>query len=741
MFESNIDALMTTDTLGIITDVNRQMCAVTGRVSDELIGTPFKDYCTDSKRAEDGIRNVLAEGRVTNYELVIRAKDGKELAVSYNATTFTGEDGKLNGVFAAARDITDQKRLEEQLRQAQSYNRGLIESSVDAMLTVAPDYTITDVNEQMVRLSGYSRGQLIGSSFKEYFSEPERAASGVKKTLDEGYVTNYELSLRSRHRRQILVSFNASVFKDDDGNVRGIFAVARDVTEQRRLEEKLRESENYNRGLIESSVDALVTVNPDLTITDVNNQMVLLTGYPREELVGTPFKDYFTEPEHAAAGVRQTLDEGTVTNYELVLKSLSGKRTVVSFNAGTFKDTAGRIAGILAAARDITAQKKLEEQLRDQQNYNRSLIESSVDALMTVDPNGIIADVNEQTVKLSGYNRKQLIGSPFVDYFTDPELASSGVKKTFDAGQVTNYELVVKSKSGRRVPVSFNAAVFRETSGEVGGILAAAREITHQKRIEQELRDQQTYTRGLIESNIDALITTDPIGIITDVNAQMCEITGCERAELIGTAFKQYFADPKAAEDGIRRVLGEGRVTNYELTIRSKSGRETVVSYNATTFVGADGKPEAPRRSDHPAQQGADRGNHVRQQHPRILDRVFDHRDGPRRQHPGVEPGRAAHLRLRGRGDGWQGERAHAARARGHRARAQHRRALRGAEDRQVRGRVPAPAQGRAALHRAGRHYLAPRRPEKAGRLRADLQGRHRAEGAGRAAQAQERRA
>src|SRR6185436_5328163 len=128
--------------------------------------------------------------------------------------------------------------------------------------------------------------------------------------LNDSYVTNYELTLRSRHRRQILVSFNASVFRDRAGNVRGIFAVARDVTEQRRLEEKLRESENYNRGLIESSVDALVTVNPDLTITDVNEQMVRLTGYPRDELVGSPFRDYFTEPDRAAQGVGQTLEAG-----------------------------------------------------------------------------------------------------------------------------------------------------------------------------------------------------------------------------------------------------------------------------------------------------------------------------------------------------------------------------------------------------------------------------------------------
>jgi PAS domain S-box-containing protein len=162
----------------------------------------------------------------------------------------------LRGVFAAARNITAQKNLEHQLRQAQNYNRGLIESSVDAMLTVAPDLTITDVNEQMVKLTGYSRNDLIGSSFKDYFTEPERATAGVRQTLAEGSVTNYELLLRSRYRREFLVSFNASIFKDTEGSVQGIFAVARDVTEQRRLEEQLRESQNYNRGLIESSVDA-----------------------------------------------------------------------------------------------------------------------------------------------------------------------------------------------------------------------------------------------------------------------------------------------------------------------------------------------------------------------------------------------------------------------------------------------------------------------------------------------------
>jgi PAS domain S-box-containing protein len=590
LIEASVDALMTTDSVGIITDVNRQMCEITGESRCRLLGSRFKDYFTEPERAEDGIRRVLAEGRVTNYELTIRSRSGQETVVSYNAITFTGPDGRLRGVFAAARDVTEHKQLEEQLRQAQNYNRGLIESSVDAMLTVDPQLTITDVNEQMVNLSGYSREHLIGSSFQEFFTEPEAAAAGVRKTLADGFVTNYELTLRSRFRREILVSFNASVFKDTSGDVRGIFAVARDVTESRRLQELLREHQNYNRGLIESSVDALVTVDPDLTITDLNEQMVRLTGFDRDELVGSSFKQYFTEPDRAASGVRQTLERGSVTNYELVLKSKSGKRTVVSFNAGTFQDTAGRVAGILAAARDITAQKRLEEQLRDQQNYNRSLIESNVDALMTVDPAGLITDVNVQTVKLIGLNRKQLIGTPFVDFFTDPARAEAGVRRTFEEGVVTNYELVARAKNGRKIPVSFNASVFRDASGQVEGILASAREITQQKQIEQELREQQTYTRGLIESNIDALMTTDLLGIITDVNRQMCQITDRPRESLIGTPFKNYFTDPRRAEDAIRRVLIEDRVTNYELTVRAADGRETVVSYNATTFRSTDGR-------------------------------------------------------------------------------------------------------------------------------------------------------
>src|SRR5256714_12034434 len=118
LIESNIDALITTDPRGIITDVNKQMEALTGCTRDELMGAPFKDYFTDPDRAEAGIKRVLGEGKLTDYELTARARDGTETVVSYNASTFHDRDRKLRGVFAAARDVTERKRYEQSLQQA-----------------------------------------------------------------------------------------------------------------------------------------------------------------------------------------------------------------------------------------------------------------------------------------------------------------------------------------------------------------------------------------------------------------------------------------------------------------------------------------------------------------------------------------------------------------------------------------------------------------------------------------------
>jgi PAS domain S-box-containing protein len=157
------------------------------------------------------------------------------------------------------------------------------------------------------------------------------------------------------------------------------------------------------------------------------------------------------------------------------------------------------------------------------------------------------------------------------------------------------YELTYIRKDGSRFPAMVSVTALRNDQGGIIGYLLIGTDNTARKRVEaeqqkldQRLRDQHFYTRSLIESNIDALMTTDAAGIITDVNRQMEALTGCTRDELIGAPFKNYFTDPERAAAGIKLVLREKKITNYELTARARDGKTTVVSYNATTFYDRD---------------------------------------------------------------------------------------------------------------------------------------------------------
>ncbi len=159
------------------------------------------------------------------------------------------------------------------------------------------------------------------------------------------------------------------------------------------------------------------------------------------------------------------------------------------------------------------------------------------------------------------------------------------------------YELTYIRKDGSRFPAVVSVTALRDEKDTIIGYLLIGTDNTARKQIEveqeqlgQRLRDQQFYTRSLFESNIDALMTTDPSGIITDVNKQMEALTGCTRDELIGAPFKNYFTDRERAETSIKLVLSEKKLTNYELTANARDGKQTVVSYNATTFYDRDRK-------------------------------------------------------------------------------------------------------------------------------------------------------
>src|SRR5207244_4148708 len=182
--------------------------------------------------------------------------------------------------------------------------------------------------------------------------EPEKARAGYQKVFSEGLVRDYPLAIRHTSGRIIDVLYNASVYKDDKGKVLGVFAAARDVTVQK-------QASQYARSLIEASLDPLVTISPEGKITDVNEATVRVTGVERERLVGTDFSNYFTEQDQAREGYQQVFAQGFVTDYPLTIRHTDGGLVDVLYNASVYKDAAGNVLGVFAAARDVTESKRV----------------------------------------------------------------------------------------------------------------------------------------------------------------------------------------------------------------------------------------------------------------------------------------------------------------------------------------------------------------------------------------------
>jgi PAS domain S-box-containing protein len=268
-----------------------------------------------------------------------------------------------------------------------------------------------------------------------------------------------------------------------------------------------------------------------------------------------------------------------------------------------------------AATVDVITEVRREEALLKTGALQNAIFNSANFSSIATGEKGVIQIFNVGAERMLGYAAADVVNKITPADISDPQevIARAAALSTELATTITPgfqalvfkasrgiediYELTYIRKDGSRFPAIVSVTALRDDQeGIIGYLLigtgnSARKQVeAEQMKLDQRLRDQQFYTRSLIESNIDALMTTDPAGIITDVNKQMEALTGCTRDELIGAPFKNYFTDPERAEAGIKLMLREKKLTNYELTACARDGRTTVVSYNATTFYDRDRK-------------------------------------------------------------------------------------------------------------------------------------------------------
>ena len=369
-----------------------------------------------------------------------------------------------------------------------------IEASPDPLVTISSDGKITDVNEAAIRVTGVARDRLVGTDFSDYFTEPDRAREGYRQVFAEGFVTDYPLTMKRSRGDPVKVLYTAPVCKDETSSVLGVLAAAGGVDSGRQIRE-FSETKAFLDNILQSSTKySIIGMDLDHRILSWNKGAACNYGYAAQEVVGKDSMILHT-PQDVESGVVKQLRtaasekgiaEGT---FERVRKD--GSRFTASVVVTRRDDTLGHPVGFLVMSHDISEKQLAEEKLRSSAAYSRSLIEASLDPLVTISSEGKITDVNEAAIRVTGVARDRLVGTDFSDYFTEPDRAREGYRQVFAQGFVTDYPLTIRHTGGGLTDVLYNASVYNDEAGHTLGAFAAARDVTAQRRAESEVAKQR----------------------------------------------------------------------------------------------------------------------------------------------------------------------------------------------------------------------------------------------------------
>jgi PAS domain S-box-containing protein len=460
---------------------------------------------------------------VSNERYRIQGAGGRELTVlASSAPLRRGE--RVYGAVTVMHDVTEEDYLIAEARRQADELDATFASMTEAVLVYDQRSILRRINQAGLSLFGTDPTGLDSAEILRRFNIRHPDGRPVDLSIRpiahalEGSTVSGEPYIFTNANGAIVSVQIASAPLREGESVVGAVTVLHDVTEQERLLAEVQRRAAELDAVINSIGDGIMIHGPHAELLRTNPAADKMLGYTEEDL-HLPFakrsaKSIRIEAENGRTihdtqelPISRALRGETVTGEVLGLRqSRTGNVTWVSVSAEPLRAADRTVFGAVSSLTDITERKEMENQLRQNRDhlesevkertrelaeagaYNRSLIEASIDPQVTITPEGKIGDVNAATEAATGFSRKELIGTDFSDYFTDPEKARTGYQRVFAEGKISDYELELRHRDGHVMPVLYNASVYRDETGAVKGIIAAARDITQRRQVEGLLR-------------------------------------------------------------------------------------------------------------------------------------------------------------------------------------------------------------------------------------------------------------
>ena len=484
LVEQAADGITICDAQGNILEVNARACEIFGYTCEEMVSRNVADFmpAKDLPISPLNFKELLA-GETILSERQVRRKDGRLVLLEISAKML--EDGRLQAI---VRDITERRQAEQMRAQLAA----IVECSDDAIISKTLNGVITSWNNGAERIYGYSAEEAIGLPI--YLIVPADRGDEVEQMLEKirsrKSVKNFETVRQHKDGRLIDVSITISPIKDGSGNITGAAMIARDITERKQAEDKLRREAL----VFESISDGVLITDLEGRIIDLNPAAERIFGYTKEEMLGmrpTTFQDTTAKGESGDERIATVLREGRWVG-ELPFVRKDGSKGVAEVSIVLQRDAQGNPAALIEVNRDITERKRAEEALHESEATLYGIFEFAPDAMMVVDEKGRIVRTNEQAEKMFGYWREEMLNQSIEILLPDRFRENHREHRTNYYSELrprqmgVNMDLYGRRKDGTEFPVDIMLSPIKR--GQSRMVIATIRDITERKQGEEQLR-------------------------------------------------------------------------------------------------------------------------------------------------------------------------------------------------------------------------------------------------------------
>jgi PAS domain S-box-containing protein len=594
---------MNIDLEGNVTFVSIITEKIIGYKPEEIAGKSFRTFITESwiPKAVQAFAEVTSGKSVRGLELELVRKDGSLVPIEINGAPII-KDGKIVGVQTTARDVTERKRMEDALRDSEERFRAISTSATDIIVLMSSDGIISYWNPAAEKAFGYAQEEVVGKPAMD-FLVPKEFRQNMDQGLEEfgktggGPVVGTILELITTRKDGTSFPMELSISSFQMKGQWHVLGIARDVTERKKIENKLEQTNKRLQALLQTAREGIVTADPLDNVTFANKAFADILGYTEEELLGLNLRKLVdAQGLERIVGETESRKAGKISRYELVLYRKDGEARTVQVTASPLWNEDGSFAGSLGIMMDATERKMMEEKIKESEERLRRFIEFAPDAIYVNDLDGNFVEGNRQAEEMTGYTKEEIIGKNMLEVGLLSEKylpkALEALEKNLRGERTGPDEFELTKKDGSKITVEISTFPLKR-AGNVE-ILGIARDITERKKMENALLESEEKIRNILQSSPDAILVSDLNGNAIECNQASLNVFGVVKKEdLIGRGALEFVAakDKERLLEDLVKVAEQGSIRNVEYTFKDANGREFPAEASASVLRDASGNP------------------------------------------------------------------------------------------------------------------------------------------------------